>query len=97
MSGQVNISTAFMESMTLAEIEEIEELSGVGFGSFTSGSGVPGRAMRALVYVIRRRSEPSLTFEDCGAMTIAEFVETLETLGKPLGKLPKVKARGGSV
>lgn len=91
MSGQVNISTAFMETMTLEEIEEIEELGGVGFGSFTSGSGVPGKAMRALVYVIRRRTEPALTFDDCRTMTISDFVEVMENLGKPLGKLRKAK------
>lgn len=93
MSGQVKISTAFMDTLTLGEIEEIEELGGVGLGGFTSGAGVPARSMRALAFVIRKRTEPGLTFDGCLSMTISDFVNVIEAQDKPLGKL-RAKPRG---
>lgn len=97
MSSTVGISTALLDGLTLGDIEDVEELSGVGFGSFRDGSGVPAKAIRALAFVVRRKKERDLTFEACRDMTVNELSELLSEQAPPLGKLgPATKRRAAA-
>lgn len=90
MSGQVTISVDLLDNLTLGDIEDVEELSGIGFGSFRDGSGVPARAIRALAYVVRRKTDPALTFEGCRDMTMNELLALLQSEPAP-GKLRRLQ------
>ena len=55
-----------LDGMTLGEIEDVEDLTGMSLGAIgVALSESPSvKVMRALVYVILRRSNPELTFEE---------------------------------
>jgi hypothetical protein len=91
-STGVTISVDLLDNLTLGDIEDVEELAGVGFGAFRDGGGVPAKAIRALAFVVRRKSEPGLTFEACRDMTMTELLNVLQTTPAPLGKLRAVNS-----
>lgn len=58
-----NVLNVDLDHLTVGEIEDIEELSGLSIDAFGK-EGVPkGKVMRALGFVIRRRADPDFTWE----------------------------------
>ena len=58
-------------TLTLGELEEIEEISGRPGGA-ELGRGTPSmRTLLAIVYVMKRRSDPNFTLDDARAMQIS--------------------------
>lgn len=54
------------EKLTLGDLEEVEELSGMSFSALQNNpGGVPLKALRALAFVTVRKTHPDVTFEDC--------------------------------
>lgn len=59
-----------LESLKVREIEEIEEITGLPLSEML-GSGKPlGKSLRAIAYVVRKRTDPSFTLEQAGELTI---------------------------
>lgn len=58
-------------TLTLGELEEIEEISGRPV-SLELGRGTPSiRTLIGIVYVMKRRSDPSYTLDDARALQIS--------------------------
>jgi hypothetical protein len=65
-----NVLNVDLDHLTVGEIEDIEELSGLSIDAFGK-DGVPkGKAMRALGFVIRRREDPEFTWEQARDLKI---------------------------
>lgn len=62
-----------LESLTLGEVAAIEDLSGQGIATIADDDRPKGKALAALVMVIKRRSgEPTYTFNQALAVPLAE-------------------------
>ncbi len=62
------------DDLTFDELEEFEDLVGTSVDD-AFGTGQPrAKAMKALVWIMGRRSNPELTLADVGAMKISEVM-----------------------
>ena len=95
MSGQsFTINADMITSLTLGDMEDVEELSGIPFMAIQEGAALPMRAVRALAFVVRRKGQPELTYEECRDMTLNDLRETLSPKERPsLGKLEQPAKR----
>ena len=60
--------------LTLAELEEIEDLTGQSSGVlFGNKENMSVKTIRALVYIVKRRDDPTFTYEDAGSLAIGEL------------------------
>ncbi len=66
-----------MNSLTLDELEQFEDKAGVSFDALTTGTP-PIRAVRALVWLVRRREDAEVTWEQVGQTKLAEVVMDFE-------------------
>lgn len=66
------------ETLTLGELEEIELLIGVGIDQAFAEGKPKGRALRAIYFVIKKRENPQLKWEDTEKVTQAEALKALE-------------------
>lgn len=75
------------DDLTLGEIEDIEEIAGVPVATlFSDPKALPAKALTAIVYVMKRRSDPEFTIERARATTIGSLdigsrVDPPETAG----------------
>jgi hypothetical protein len=60
------------ESMTLAEIEQIEVLTGRNIESIMADGAPRGVALKAIIWTLRRRENPGYTLEDAGKVSLKE-------------------------
>ena len=64
-----------IDSFTIGEIEDVEEACGLSFATiinrFTDPEGLRGKAVKALVWVLRRREDPSCSLEDVRSMRLS--------------------------
>jgi len=64
-----------IDSFSIGEIEDVEEACGLSFATiinrFTDPEGMRGQAVKALVWVLRRREDPSVTLEDVRSMRLS--------------------------
>ena len=60
------------ESMTLAEIEQIEVLTGRNIESIMSDGAPRGVALKAIIWTVRRRDNPGYTLDDAGKVSLKE-------------------------
>lgn len=58
--------------LTLAEYGEIEETLGASLEDLLAGVG-KWKAVAAMAWIIRRREDPSFTFEDAGAYRMGDI------------------------
>lgn len=62
-----------IDSMTLGEMELVEELTGLGLDEIGTVMAKPGpkvRVLAALAYVVKRRTDPDITLEQVKGMRI---------------------------
>ena len=59
-----------LNELTIGEIEEIEERTGVALDRFMAGDVPKGKMLRALAYVTRRRTYSEFTWEDAGNLKV---------------------------
>lgn len=62
-----------IESLTLEEIEQLEELTGQPIDKMFEGA--KARVMRALYFIIKRREDPEFTFEQTAGVTVQQVAE----------------------
>jgi hypothetical protein len=63
------------ETMTLAEIEQIETLTGRGIEAIMAEGAPRGVALKAIIWVLKRRENPGYTLEDAGKVSLREATE----------------------
>lgn len=59
-----------LESLKVREIEEIEEITGIPLSEMLSTGKPLGKSLRAIAYVVRKRTDPSFTLEAAGELVI---------------------------
>lgn len=57
-------------SLTLDEVETIENLTGVSIEKLADDKAPKGKNLKALIFVLMRRNDPSFTMEQAGAYTL---------------------------
>lgn len=65
--------------LTLGEIETIEDLTGKTLDDIIEVKTPRGRLMRALVFVITKRTNPAYTFEETAKLTLDQGLAALGT------------------
>jgi hypothetical protein len=65
------------EDLTLEEIEELELLIGKGIDAAFESKQPKGRALRAFVFIAKKRENPNFKFEDTAKITQAEATKFL--------------------
>jgi hypothetical protein len=65
---QLNIDP---NEFTLGELEEFEELTGLGIESL--GPAMPTKALTALVYLVERRTDPEFTMEAARKLKVGDI------------------------
>lgn len=65
------------DDLTLGEVEELEMLIGKGVDAAFENGQPKGRALRAFVYIAKRRENPNFKFEDTANITQKEATEFL--------------------
>lgn len=61
-----------LKSLTLGEVAKIEDLSGQPIQSFGDDHAPMGKAMAAFAYVVKRRQDPTFTWEDALGLSLEE-------------------------
>lgn len=65
-----------LNDLTIGEIEEIEDLTGLPFTGLLNEGQPMGRVLRAVAYVAKRRENPDFTFEDAGKLKFRAVSDT---------------------
>jgi len=68
--------TLNIDDLTIEDVVDLEEKSGLTAAQLfgPEGNDSPrGKALQALVWICRRREDPTFTFEDAGKMKFAEL------------------------
>ena len=60
-----------LDDLTIAEICEIEELTGQPFDAMNDPTKPKGKMLQAMAFISKRRSNPDFTFEEAGAIKIS--------------------------
>jgi hypothetical protein len=72
-------------SLTLDEVELVENLTQKSIETIMD-DGVPrGRALKALVFILRKRIDPEYTIEQAGKVNLAEAAEIFQSVNNPKG------------
>ena len=65
-----------VSDLTIAEIVEIEERTGLPLDSLGQADKPKGKMLQALAFVSKRRTNPDFTWEDAGALKITTTTST---------------------
>jgi hypothetical protein len=60
-----------LDDLTIAEICEIEELTGQPFDALNDPTKPKGKMLQAMAFISKRRTNPDFTFEDAGDIKIS--------------------------
>jgi hypothetical protein len=60
------------ESLTLNEVEQIELITGVSIDQILDAGNPKGKAMKAIIFIMKRRLDPNFTIEQAGALSMTE-------------------------
>jgi len=65
----------FFSTLTLDEVETIENLSGMPMDELMGVGKLKGKALKAIIWVARKRVDPNFKMEDAGKVTFADALE----------------------
>jgi hypothetical protein len=60
------------ETLTLDEVETIELMTGSSIDQLMDAGQAKGKALKAIIYVIKKRQDPSFTIEQAGKIPLNE-------------------------
>jgi hypothetical protein len=60
------------ESLTLNEVEQIELITGNSIDQILDAGQAKGKAMKAIIFVMKKRLDPNFTIEQAGSMSMTE-------------------------
>lgn len=67
-----NESKFDFESLTLEEVEQIELIAGTSIDQLMDAGQPKGKALKAIIYVIKKREDPNFTLEQAGKIPLKE-------------------------
>lgn len=86
-------------SLSLSEVEDLEEYSGLTIGKFSealrAGNDVPARVVTALTWVAGRRADPTFTLADARATKLNGLIFRDAEPKPDMGTVPNADAAGG--
>lgn len=62
-----------VEDLTLDEVAEIENITGVAIDDAFNEGAPKGKALKAFAYVLMLREDPSVTLEQVGRLKLSEL------------------------
>jgi len=65
----------FFSTLTLDEVETIENLSGQAMDELMGVGKLKGKALKAIIWVAKKRVDPNFKMEDAGKVTFSEALE----------------------
>lgn len=68
-----------VNTMTLGEVETIEDLVGRSIDEAFKPGAPRARLLRALAFIAKRREDPSFKFEDTASLTLSDVGATSST------------------
>jgi hypothetical protein len=60
------------ESLTLNEVEQIELITGNSIDQLMDAGQAKGKAMKAIIFVMKKRTDPNFTIEQAGAISMSD-------------------------
>lgn len=60
------------ESLTLNEVEQIELITGNSIDQILDAGQPKGKAMKAIIFIMKKRLDPNFTLEQAGSMSMTE-------------------------
>jgi hypothetical protein len=60
------------ESLTLNEVETIELITGSSIDQLMDAGQAKGKAMKAIIYIMKKRTDPNFTLEQAGNLSMTE-------------------------
>ena len=60
------------ESLTLNEVEQIELITGNSIDQILDAGQPKGKAMKAIIFIMKKRLDPNFTIEQAGALSMTE-------------------------
>ncbi|MGE3620744.1 MAG: hypothetical protein AB7L84_09805 [Acidimicrobiia bacterium] len=70
MTNDDEVFEVSLDGLKIREIEEIEEIISGPIGSAFAEGKPQGKVLRAIAYVVKRRSDPDFTLEDAGELVV---------------------------
>lgn len=71
------------ESLTLNEVEQIELITGASIDQLMDAGQPKGKAMKAIIYTIKKRIDPNFTLEQAGAVSMTEANAMFDSVDDP--------------
>lgn len=71
----------FFETLTLDEVETIENIAGVPMDELMGAGQLKGKALKAIIWVTKKRLDPNYKIEEAGKVTFAEALELFKVPG----------------
>jgi hypothetical protein len=71
------------ESLTLNEVEQIELITGASIDQLMDAGQPKGKAMKAIIYTIKKRTDPDFTLEQAGAVSMTEANNMFASVDDP--------------
>jgi hypothetical protein len=60
------------ESLTLNEVETIELITGSSIDQLMDAGQAKGKAMKAIIFIMKKRTDPNFTLEQAGNISMTE-------------------------
>jgi hypothetical protein len=60
------------ESLTLNEVEQIELITGSSIDQLMDAGQPKGKAMKAIIYIMKKRTDPNFTLEQAGNISMTD-------------------------
>lgn len=60
------------ESLTLSEVETIEMITGSSIDQIMADGSPKGKALKAIIFTIKKRTDPNFTLEQAGDFKMAD-------------------------
>lgn len=60
------------ESLTLNEVETIELITGSSIDQLLDAGQAKGKAMKAIIFIMKKRTDPNFTLEQAGNLSMTE-------------------------
>jgi hypothetical protein len=71
----------FFSTLTLDEVETIENLSGQPMDELMGVGKLKGKALKSIIWFAKKRVDPNFKMEDAGKVTFAQALELFQGAG----------------
>lgn len=81
--ADIELSSDFVDSLTIDDIEALEDETGIPIDRLFSGEAEVSKAtmMRAVVFILKRRNDPEFTMAQAGKVPLGEIDRLLKVAG----------------